>query len=420
MEFRTVEDLEKYLHTLRKHRHHPEDYVFGIELEGIVADSKGKPLKAKEIISHLNNIYHGFSFTGEAGACQLEIKSSPRKYSAEALREKEEYLMDIVEDIVNLAKKVHKTDAIFLLIGSNPHPDVLSDRWISDSERAKAMAQWRAKFRPVKIADRYIEPSHIALSIQSIHIHIQGKNPDDTADKFNRLLYMVPEHIALSANSPIIGGEMVDYAEARLLLYEIADGGNAGFPKLKEYPITLLDYVKYVMSYEPIIASNLAEMVKERHEDNRIKFEIPFRVENRVCSVQCTIKENMALIEYIIGRLKYAQRWSRRYFPSLEEIEMNRAEAIKESIKGEFIWSGKSIEARKYLMECIEKAERGIKSLDTYPRYLNILKRRVGRKMVSADVIRRWYNKGSGSTEEKVEELVNRIWEHTVKNKPVI
>ncbi|RLF52998.1 MAG: hypothetical protein DRN11_00230 [Thermoplasmata archaeon] len=76
--------------------------------------------------------------------------------------------------------------------------------------------------------------------------------------------------------------------------------------------MTIEEYGEYVDSFSPILANSLTEKVKERHEDNRIRFEIPFRVENRVYSTQCTVRENMALIEYIVGRLKYAQRWSRR------------------------------------------------------------------------------------------------------------
>ncbi len=419
MEFRTVEDLKKYLKKLEKCRHHPEDYIFGIEIEGALVDKEGKPLSVKEIIPQLNRIYQDFDFGGEAGACQLEIRSPPRNFSSDMLREKEEYLMDAIEDIVEIAEKVHKTEAIFLLLGANPHPEVLSDKWISDSKRARKMAEWRSKFPDIRIANRIIRPEHIALAIQSIHIHIQGKGPHDVADKFNRLLYMVPEHIALAANSPIIGGEVVDYAEARLLLYEMADGGNAGLPKLKNYPIDFIEYGEYVASFKPILAKTLTEMIKERHEDNRIRFEIPFRVENRVCATQCTIRENMALIEYIIGRLKYAQRWSRQAFPSLKEIEINRIEAIKNSIKGKFIWGGKAVKAREYLLSSIEKAEKGVRTFGIRPRYLHILRRRVEKGKTSADVVKRWFKRGD-SEEERIAYLVNRIWEHTKKNKCII
>ena len=120
----------------------------------------------------------------------------------------------------------------------------------------------------------------------------------------------------------------------------------------------------------------------------------------------------MALVEYIIGRLKYAQRWSRQEPPSLKEIEINRIEAIKEGLNGKFIWNGKSILVSKYMAENIEKAEKGIKSLDTNVRYLNILKRGIKRKKSSADIIRRWYNR---SNEEKVAYIVNKIWEYTKK-----
>jgi len=283
------------------------------------------------------------------------------------------------------------------------------------------MASWRSQFPPIKVGSKKIKAEHVALCIQSVHLHIQGKSPDDVADKFNRLLYTIPEYIAISANSPIMAGEILDYKESRLLLYEQADGGNAGFPRLKRYPISsLMDYGDYLTSFPYVMGATLRDMVKERHEDARIRFEIPFRVENRVYPMQCTIKENMALIEYTIGRLKYAQTWSRQEFPSLKEIEINRIEAIKKSLRGEFIWNGKSIDVKDYLMSGIEKAEKGIKTLGCNPRYLNIIKRRVKKRRTSGDVIRRWYGKSSGSVDEKVASLVNKIWEHTRKNEPIV
>ncbi|MCD6481139.1 MAG: hypothetical protein J7L31_02560 [Thermoplasmata archaeon] len=418
MEFRTISDLKKYLSMLEQKRHHPEDYVIGIEMEGALVDAEGKPLDVKDLIPKLNSIYHDFEFDKEAGACQLEIRTFPRKFSTESLREKEEYFLDVVEEIVEQAERVHKTEAIFLLLGSNPHPDVLSDRWITSSQRAKTMAEWRREFPEVKIAGKTIRPEHVATAIQSMHIHIQGVSPDDVADKYNHLLYMVPGQIAISANSPIIGGELVDYAEARLLLYEMADGGNAGLPKHRTYPISFLGYARYVDSFSPILAKSLTEKVKERHEDNRIRLEVPFRVENRVTPIQCTIRENMAMIEYIIGRLKYAQRWSRMDYPSLKEIEVNRIEAIRKSLKGEFIWNGKSTNVRDFLTQCIEKAEKGLEELDTKPRYIHCLKRRVRKKRVSADVVRGWYRRGSEG--DKIAYVVNRVWEHTKKNRPII
>jgi len=418
MEFLSIEDLKKYLEMLQQRRHHPEDYVIGIEMEGALVDTEGRPLEVKELIPKLNSIYQDFEFDKEAGACQLEIRTFPRKFSTESLREKEEYFMDVVEEVVEQAERIHKTEAIFLLLGSNPHPEVLSDRWITPSRRAEAMAKWRRGFPEVKIAGKYIRPEHIALSIQSMHLHIQGVSPDDVADKYNHLLYMVPGQIALSANSPLIGGEMVDYAEVRLLLYEMADGGNAGLPKHREYPISFLDYARYVDSFKPILAKSLTEKVKERHEDNRIRLEVPFRAENRVTPIQCTIRENMAMIEYIVGYLKYAQRWSRMDYPSLKEIEVNRIEAVKKSIRGEFVWNGKSVGIREYLGQCIERAEKGLEELDTKPRYIQCLKRRVKKRKVSADVIRGWYRRGSEG--DKVAYVVNRVWEHTRKNRPII
>ena len=128
----------------------------------------------------------------------------------------------------------------------------------------------------------------------------------------------------------------------------------------------------------------------------------------------------MALVEYVVGRLKYSQRWNRRDFPSLQEIEINRNEAIKESVRGKFIWNGKSVYARKYLLECIEKAEKGIKLFDTQPRYLNILRRRARKGKTCADIIRRWYRRNADSTDERIAEVAEKIWKHTKKNQPIL
>ncbi|KAA0003168.1 MAG: hypothetical protein FE043_03070 [Thermoplasmata archaeon] len=421
MELKTIDDLREYLRTWDRHSYHTEDYVFGMELEGVLTDTEGKPLETSELIPELNSMYRNFEFGEEAGAAQLEIRTHPRQYCTDALREMEEYLLDVIENIVELAEKIHGKEAIFLLLGSNPHPAAFSDRWISKTARAKKMASWRSQFPPIKVGSKKIKAEHVALCIQSVHLHIQGKSPDDVADKFNRLLYTIPEYIAISANSPIMAGEILDYKESRLLLYEQADGGNAGFPRLKRYPISsLMDYGDYLTSFPYVMGATLRDMVKERHEDARIRFEIPFRVENRVYPMQCTMKENMALIEYTIGRLKYAQTWSRQEFPSLKEIEINRIEAIKKSLSGEFIWGGRSVDVKDYLMKGIEKAEKGIKTLGCNPRYLNIIRRRVKKRRTSGDVIRRWYRKSGGSVDEKVASLVNKIWEHTRKNTPIV
>ena len=124
------------------------------------------------------------------------------------------------------------------------------------------------------------------------------------------------------------------------------------------------------------------------------------------------------MIEYIVGYLKYAQRWSRMDYPSLKEIEVNRIEAVKKSIRGEFVWNGKSVGIKEYLSQCIERAEKGLEELDTKPRYIQCLKRRVKKRKVSADVIRGWYRRGSEG--DKVAYVVNRVWEHTRKNRPII
>ena len=49
MELQTVDDLKKYLYTWDSHSYHTEDYVFGLELEGVLTDSEGNPTGWKGI-----------------------------------------------------------------------------------------------------------------------------------------------------------------------------------------------------------------------------------------------------------------------------------------------------------------------------------------------------------------------------------
>jgi len=77
------------------------------------------------------------------------------------------------------------------------------------------------------------------------------------------------------------------------------------------------------------------------------------------------------------------------------------------------------VEAKEYLLSSIEKAEKGIRAFNIRPRYLHILKRRVEKRKTSADIVKRWFRRGD-SEEERIAYLVNRVWEHTRKNKCII
>jgi len=76
---------------------------------------------------------------------------------------------------------------------------------------------------------------------------------------------------------------------------------------------------------------------------------------------------------------------------------------------------------KEYLKECIKKAEKGIEYFYDHPRYIHILKTRVEKKTTSADILRRWYKKLENEpVEEKIAKIVNKIWKHTQKNKPIL
>ena len=85
------------------------------------------------------------------------------------------------------------------------------------------------------------------------------------------------------------------------------------------YPVLggVEDYIDYIISRKPVVAKDYFELVKERHDDARIRINTGFyRVETRVMSVQPTPKTMMAMIEFFTGYLHRAIHEERELRPA--------------------------------------------------------------------------------------------------------
>ncbi|HEX2106868.1 MAG TPA: hypothetical protein VHF28_03970, partial [Nitrososphaera sp.] len=245
--------------------------------------------------------------------------------------------------------------------------------------------------------------------------HLQGKNPNFTAQMFNYILNLIPSVILLGANSRLFAGRVFSLHEPRIHLYDQSEQQNSGFPSISRYLGGVEDYIDYIISRKPVIAKDYFEMVKERHDDARIRINAGFyRVETRVMSVQPTPKTMMAMIEFFTGYLHRAIH---------EERELRPLSAIREERQA-VIRSGFNAKTHFNIVETVRSqlayARKGISDLGIKPDFLTILEKRLENKTTAGEYVARlWQTKFNGSIEQTLHEVVADIWERTKNNQPI-
>jgi gamma-glutamylcysteine synthetase len=279
-----------------------ENFKVGVEIEICLIDGKGTPVDAKPVIELLRQ-YHDIDF--EYGICQLEYRTEP--VSFERLAQLNLQFEEFIEHLDLIVNKVYKNDVFPVFLGSNPSPHILKDGLITKKRRYLQLARWQNRIPDVEIDGQKFKALHVASAIQGFHLHLQGKNPNFTAQMFNHILNLIPSVILLGANSRLFGGRVFSLHEPRIHLYDQSEQQNSGFPSISRYLGGVEDYIDYIISRKPVIAKDYFELVKERHDDARIRINAGFyRVETRVMSVQPTPKTMMAMIEFFIGYLHMA------------------------------------------------------------------------------------------------------------------
>jgi hypothetical protein len=219
----------------------------------------------------------------------------------------------------------------------------------------------------------------------------------------------------LGANSRLIAGRTYSVYEPRVFLFDQAEGQNSGFPAISKYLDSLEEYVNYVASRQPILASNYYELEKERHDDVRIRItDESYRVETRILSVQPTAQELICMIEFFIGYLHHTISEQRPLRP-LSDIREERMSTIRSGFNAHGVFDF----AESIMLE-LDFAKKGLYDLNVNPEFIDILYRRLDNKTsVGEVVVNMWDKKFNGSPEETTVEVISEIWDHTKKNKPV-
>ena len=387
-----------------------ENFKVGVEIEICLIDGKGTPVDAKPIIELLRQ-YHDIDF--EYGICQLEYRTEP--VSFERLAELNLQFEEFIEHLDIIVNKVYKNDIFPVFLGSNPSSHILKGGLITKKPRYLRLARWQNRIPDVEIDGQKFKALHVAAAIQGFHLHLQGKNPNFTAQMFNHILNLIPSVILLGANSRLFAGKVFSLHEPRIYLYDQSEQQNSGFPSISRYLGGVEDYIDYIISRKPVVAKDYFELVKERHDDARIRINTGFyRVETRVMSVQPTPKTMMAMIEFFTGYLHRAIH---------EERELRPLPAIREERQA-VVRSGFNAKTHFNIIETVRSqlvyARKGISDLGIKPDFLNILEKRLENKTTAGEYVARlWQNKFNGSIEQTLPEVVAEIWERTKNNQPI-
>jgi gamma-glutamyl:cysteine ligase YbdK (ATP-grasp superfamily) len=388
-----------------------ENFRVGIEIEICLVDDKGMPVNAKPAIERLRR-YHNIDY--EYGVCQLEYKTDP--VSFDSLARLNSQFEEFIEHLDATIKKVYRNDVFPVFLGANPSPYVLRDGLITNKPRYLRLARWQSKIPDVEIDGQKFKALHTAAAIQGFHLHLQGRNPNFTAQMFNHILNLIPAVILLGANSRLFAGRVFSLHEPRIYLYDQTEQQNSGFPGIARYLAGIEDYVDYIISRKPVVAKDYFEMVKERHDDARVRLDTGFyRVETRVMSVQPTPKTMMAMIEFLVGYLHRAIHEERSLRP-LPSVREERQAVVR---------SGFNAKTHFNIIETVRSqlafARKSLSDLGVKPDFLGILESRLENRNTAGEYVAKlWQSKYNGSVEQTLLEVVADIWQKTRNNQPII
>ena len=396
---------------VRRHSERTDDtFNVGVEIEICLVDDKGAPVDAKPAIERLRKM-HDIDY--EYGKCQLEYKTDPVPF--DSLVRLNSQFEEFVEHLEIIVEKAYRQQVFPVFLGANPSPLVLQDGLITKKPRYSRLAKWQSKLPDVEIDGTKIKAVHAAAAIQGFHLHLQGKNPDYTARMFNHILTLVPAVILLGANSRLFAGKVFSIHEPRIFLYDQTEQQNSGFPGLPRYLSGIEDYIDYIISRKPVIAKNYFEMVKERHDDVRVRLNTgAYRVETRVMSVQPTPKTMMAMVEFLVGYLHRAIHEDRELRP-LSSVREERQAVVR---------SGFHAKTHFNILHTVRNqlafARKGLKDLGVKADFMSILDKRLENRNTAGEyVARMWQANYNGSAEKALLEVVSDIWEKTKSNSPI-
>lgn len=389
-----------------------EIYRIGVEIEGCLLDNKSIPVNAEPLIKELEGSIYEIDY--EYGRCQFEYKTFP--VGMDNLDYLNIVFENFMENLDKSIKKVYKEkEVIPVFLGANPSPEIMKEGMITDKPRYNKMASWQNNLPNVEIDGNKFNAAHVATAIQGYHLHLQGKNPKNTAIMFNHILNIIPSAILLGANSRLFAGRVYSLHEPRIHLYDQSEQQNSGFPAVPRYLDGVENYIDYIASREQNTTKDYFTLEKERHDDARIRIgNDSYRVETRIMSVQPTPKSLLAMVEFFIGYLSRAIHEERELRP-LPTLREERMASVRYGFNAKTHFNIIDI-----VRSQLNFARKGLSDLGINVGFLDILDKRLENRVSPGEYVARiWSEKFNGSVNHTVYEIISDIWQRTKENQPI-
>ena len=389
-----------------------ENYRIGVEIEGCLLDNKAIPVNAEPLIKELEGSIYEIDY--EYGRCQFEYKTFP--VGMDNLDYLNIVFENFMENLDKSIKKVYKEkEVIPVFLGANPSPEIMKEGMITDKPRYYKMASWQNNLPNVEIDGNKFNAAHVATAIQGYHLHLQGKNPKNTAIMFNHILNILPSAILLGANSRLFAGRVYSLHEPRIYLYDQSEQQNSGFPAIPRYLDGVENYIDYIASRKQNTTKDYFTLEKERHDDARIRIGTDsYRVETRIMSVQPTPKSLLAMVEFFIGYLSRAIH-EERELRSLPTLREERMATVRYGFNAKTHFNIIDIVRNQ-----LNFARKGLSDLGINVGFLDILDKRLENRVSPGEYVARiWSEKFNGSVNQTVYEIISDIWQRTKENQPI-
>ena len=408
---RQVQELKDRVH--RDAERIDETFRVGVEVEACLLDEKGIPVNAEPLIKELQGTTYEIDY--EYGNCQFEYKTSP--VGMNNLDYLNIVFEQFIENLDKFIKKVYmEKEVIPVFLGANPSPEIMKEGLITDKPRYNKLATWQNNIPDVEIDGDKFRAAYVATAIQGFHLHLQGKNPVNTAIMFNQILNIISSAIVLGANSRLFAGRVYSLHEPRIHLYDQSEQQNSGFPAIPRYLDGVENYIDYITSRDPNNTKDYFMLEKERHDDARIRIgPDSYRVETRIMSVQPTSKSLMAMAEFFIGYLSRAIHEERELRP-LSTLREERMAAVRYGYNAKTHFN-----IIDTMRSQLDFARKGLSDLGMNVGFLDILDKRLENRNSPGEYVAKiWSEKFNGSVNQTIYEIISDIWQKTKENQPIV
>lgn len=408
---RQVQELKDRVH--RDAERIDETFRVGVEVEACLLDEKGIPVNAEPLIKELQGTTYEIDY--EYGNCQFEYKTSP--VGMNNLDYLNIVFEQFIENLDKFIKKVYmEKEVIPVFLGANPSPEIMKEGIITDKPRYNKLATWQNNIPDVEIDGDKFRAAYVATAIQGFHLHLQGKNPVNTAIMFNQILNVISSAIVLGANSRLFAGRVYSLHEPRIHLYDQSEQQNSGFPAIPRYLDGVENYIDYITSRDPNNTKDYFMLEKERHDDARIRIgPDSYRVETRIMSVQPTSKSLMAMAEFFIGYLSRAIHEERELRP-LSTLREERMAAVRYGYNAKTHFN-----IIDTMRSQLDFARKGLSDLGMNVGFLDILDKRLENRNSPGEYVAKiWSEKFNGSVNQTIYEIISEIWQKTKENQPIV